>query len=334
MKQFWNKAESSNDIYIYGDIVSKSWDATDVTAQSFMADLKLCKGGVKLHVNSGGGDVFTALAIYNILKEYEGEVEVYVDGLAASAASLIICAGDVVKVARNALIMVHKPTVGLMGYYDDETLTKVQNSLKAVEGAILETYKSRLAETRHEEIAEMVMAETWMTAEEAVDIGLADEVSGEVDIKVDSELGLLIVNQQEFDCRELGNKIKKVIKRQGVKEMEKQTVKDAIKEVRQQELSRIKTLTSLKTGAAEIDALIEVGIVEGASVEEVQKYIDAVKGVVKKEEGYKELKAEVIDNLTSGAQGVGAAPVADKMTELSAAIAKYANEMIGVKKNG
>ena len=94
---FWKFVNSTNsaDIYIYGEISSQKWDDSDVTAKDFVEDLNKAKNkNVTVHINSSGGDVFQALAIYNSLKNYEGQVTISVEGVCASAATIIACAGQ------------------------------------------------------------------------------------------------------------------------------------------------------------------------------------------------------------------------------------------------
>lgn len=352
MKKFWNKAATTNDIYIYGDIVGERWDDSEVTAKSFLEDLKACKNQpVNLHINSNGGDVFQALAIYNSLKNYEGNVNVIIDGIAASAASLIICAGDNVKMASNALIMIHLPQVGLMGYYNSAELEKIQNSLRSCEGAILETYKSKLPEKNHSDVAQMMTEEKYFTAEEAKAIGFVDEITGEVEMEVDDARGLLIVNKVEFDCKKLGK-----INLQGVKKLEKKIevpanetldvkqtnellIKDAIKQAREQEIQRIKNLMTLRGDNAAVNAIIEVAMAEGAEVSDVKKYIDAVKSVkveTPKNSAVEEIKAAIRDNMTSGAENVGGsiqtATAEDEREKKAKMLAEIANSLRGVKR--
>lgn len=354
MKKFWNKAETSNDIYIYGEIVSERWDDAEVTAKSFLEDLKSCNGkAVNLHVNSPGGDVFQALAIYNTLKNYKGDVNVTIDGLAASAATLIICAGDNVKMASNALLMVHTPSVRLIGYYDAAELEKVTTSLKAVEGSILDTYKQRLPETSHADIAKMVTAEKYLTAEQAKDLGFVDEITGEVEMKVDDAKKLLFVNKVEIDCKNLGDKFRTLVNLKGVKKMADKTetpkvdvidvkaandliIKDAIKQERQ----RVKNLMALKGDNAIVNALIEVAVGEGAEVSDITPYIDAVKNLklpVTRNAAVEEIKATIKENMTSGAENVGGSvePVMtpdEKRMADAKSLAEMVNALRGVKR--
>lgn len=365
MNKFWNKAETSNDIYIYGDITSSKFEDSDVTAKLFLDDLKSCGSKeINIHVNSSGGDVFNALAIYNTLKNYKGNVTMHVDGLAASAASLIICAGDKVKMASNALIMVHTPSVGLIGYYSAAELSKVESSLLAIEGAILDTYKQRLPEKNHAEIAEMVTAETWLDAEQAKKIGFVDEITGEVDMAIDNAKHLLFVNKVSLDVGNFNQeKFSAVLKAReastmteiksevagvgnetlDVKQANEILIQDAIKQAREQEIQRIKNLMTLKNGVAEVDAIVDVAIVEGGEVADITKYIDAIKKVkpqsveVPKTAAIDAITKEIRDNMKSGAEGVGGSiPTTpqDEQARLAAAIANYANAMIGGNTNG
>ena len=312
MKKFWNKA--GNDIYLYGEIVSERWDDSEVTAKSFIEDLKSCTGEVTVHINSSGGDVFQALAIHNRLKEY-GNVTISIEGVCASAATIIACAGKKVKMAANALMMIHTPSVGLSGYYDAAEMDKIRNSLLAVEGAILETYKSRLPEKNHSEVAEMMLKETWFNADEAKSLGFVDEVTQSVEIT---------------------NKISEVkkVEEMNMKDANELIIQDAIKQAREQELARIKNLMALRGENAAVNAIIDTALSEGAQVSDVVKYIDAVKKVKLpevKNAAVEEIKSVIRDNLTSGAEKVGGSMPVDKNAQLSAEIAKYANALIGGK---
>lgn len=366
MKKFWNKAESTGEVFIYGDITASRLEDSDVTSKSFSDDLKTFSGkDITVHVNSGGGDVFNALAIYNSLKNYKGNVTIAIDGVAASAASLIICAGDKVKMASNALIMVHTPSVGLLGYYSAEELNKVVNSLTAVEGSILNTYKQRLPEKNHAEIAKMVTAETWLDAEQAKELGFVDEITDAVEMEIDNSARRLFVNSVSVDVSNFDReKFSAVLKAQevtkmsetknetahlpqnetlDVKQANELLIKDAIKQAREKEIQRIKNLMTLKDGTPAVDAIIDVAMVEGGEVSDVVKYVDAVKKVKPQSVETPQTAAidaitkEIRDNMTSGAAGVGgtfAETPADKQAFLSAEIVKYANALMGGVSNG
>ena len=338
--KFWNKAENSDDIYIYGDITSRRGEDNDVTAKSFLEDLKACKGAVNLHINSSGGDVFQAIAIYNAIKSYKGGVNIFIEGICASAATLITCAGQKVSMAKNALMMIHTPSVGLMGYYDALELEKVQKSLQAVEGVILDTYKMRLPEKSHSEVAKMLTAETWLTADEAQELGFVDEITGDVDMEVDDVKNLLFVNSIKFDCKRLGEKFSAKLKLQEVRKVEEKLdikqanellVQDAIKMERQ----RVKNLSALKCDNAAVNAILNVAIAEGGEVADVTKYIDAVKNVkveTPKVENVavNAITAAIRDNMQSGAENVTASlpnSAEDERMKKAKALADIANSL-------
>lgn len=328
--EFKNKADSA-DLYIYGEFTSKKWDDSDVTAKEFVNDLKKARGkDITVHVNSPGGDVFQAVAIYNALKNYKGKVEVQIEGLAASAASLIVCAGDEVKMAANAQLMIHAPSVWLMGYYGSAEIEKVKNALTAVEGTILETYKSRLPKKNHSQVAEMMLSESWINATDAKELGFIDEITDAIEITDKAEVTEMEENKTEEKLQVLD-----------VKAANELLIKDAIKQAREQELARIKNLMALRGENAAVNAIIDTALSEGAQVADVVKYIDAVKNVKApetKNAGIDELKATIRDNMTSGAENIGAPapPLTDeeKRVAVAKSIAEMANALRGVKKNG
>ena len=167
-----NKTDTSADLYFYGDIVSDSWqsywteeDRCPEDIREFLNDIEP-HVDLNIYVNSGGGSVFGGLAIYNMLKRHKGYKTVYVDGIAASIASVIALAGDRVIVPSNAFIMIHKPSGVCFGNSDEmreyaEVLDKTQTNLMNV-------YKENLCEgVDLSEIEEMVNNETWLNGEEA-----------------------------------------------------------------------------------------------------------------------------------------------------------------------
>ena len=104
--EFKNEGERAA-LYLYGEISTESWWGDEVTPKEFKEDLDACSGPLDVHINSGGGEVFAGQAIYNMLKRYDGDVTVYIDGLAASIASVIAMAGDRIVMPANALLMIH-----------------------------------------------------------------------------------------------------------------------------------------------------------------------------------------------------------------------------------
>lgn len=300
MKKFWNKAEDTDEIFLFGEIVSKRWFESEVTAKSFADDLKSFGGrDITLHVNSSGGDIFTALAIANIIKNYSGKVKCSIDGIAASAATIVTCSCDSVSIANNALMMIHNPQVGLLGYFDETEIEKVQKSLSALKSSIVQTYTDKTGKPP-DEISNLLTVETWYTAAEAKENNFVDEISGEVEPEFDDVHNMLFVNSLKVDCRNFD--VKKFKNKVRLKPMDE---KNIVEEVRDKEISRIINLTSMKTGNKFVDGIIDVAIKDGASPEEIQKYIDVVKNSSNEKFSAEEFFANLIkDNLRSGAEGV------------------------------
>jgi ATP-dependent Clp endopeptidase proteolytic subunit ClpP/HK97 family phage major capsid protein len=168
-----NATEKSADIFIYDEIGAGFW-TEGITAKQFVDDLsKTSSKSLNVRINSPGGSVFDGLAIYNALKRYPGQVNVYVDGFAASIASIIALAGDSIKMADNSLFMIHNPWAGTTGTADD--LRKAADTLDVIGESMIGIYMERFAGTREELIAALD-AETWYTAEQAKELGFATEV--------------------------------------------------------------------------------------------------------------------------------------------------------------
>lgn len=186
LKQFLtvkNETLTSADLYFYGDIVSDWWGAwadSDQYPEAIRDFLKEREGkNLNIYINSGGGSVFAGIAIYNMLKRHSGYKTVYVDGMAASIASVIALAGDRVIIPSNAFLMIHKPYAACIG--NAEECRKLASDLDAIETGILNIYKEHLADgVDIADIQKMVAEETWLNGEEAakyftVEVGAAKE---------------------------------------------------------------------------------------------------------------------------------------------------------------
>lgn len=166
------KANDTAEISIYDEI--GFWG---ITAKSFSKDLKALGNNLKqinLHIHSPGGDVFDGIAIYNLLKNHPANVTVYIDGLAASMASVIAMAGNEVIMPENAMMMIHKPW-GIQGG-DAEDMRKYADLLDKVENTLIPAYANKTGKTP-EELAEMLSAETWLNGKECVEQGFADKLA-------------------------------------------------------------------------------------------------------------------------------------------------------------
>lgn len=166
-------------LYLYGMIARESWWTDDevISSSAVLRLLETLDPGAELivRINSEGGDVFEGVAIYNALARRGARVEVQVDALAASIASVIAMAGDEIVVAGNALLMVHQAWTWADGNADE--LEKVAETLRTVDATILDTYVARVGDkSTREQIEEWVKAETWLTPAEAVERGFADRV--------------------------------------------------------------------------------------------------------------------------------------------------------------
>lgn len=166
-----NQTNASAELYFYGDIVGddfERWSEEDVCPSIVVSALKECTGkDLNVYINSGGGSVFAGIAIYNLLKRHNGKKTVYVDGLAASIASIIAMAGDEIIMPGNAYLMIHKPSCGSWGDTADG-LRKLADLLDDMEETIIKIYESKLAAGADiETIRQMVKAETWLTGEQA-----------------------------------------------------------------------------------------------------------------------------------------------------------------------
>jgi len=177
-KKFWswkNSVESNgNELVIEGDISSReSWWGDSATPEMLRDELKEHQGDLTVSLNSGGGDVFAGVAMYNALRGHDGKVTIRVDGLAASIASIIAMAGDKIVMSPGSMMMIHKPWTLAIG--DANEMEKVGEVLNSIEKSMLPIYTARTGKSE-EEIKELLNAETWMTADEAVEMGFADEV--------------------------------------------------------------------------------------------------------------------------------------------------------------
>lgn len=173
-EKFWQfkNATDGSELIIDGVIASESWFDDEVTPKEFREELSRHSGNITVRINSPGGDVFAGVAIYNMLAEHSGEVTVKVDGLAASIASLIAMAGDKIVMLPGSMMMIHQPWTFTTGNADD--LEEVIESLKKIGESMTPIYATRTG-LSEERVNELLKAETWMTANDAVELGFADE---------------------------------------------------------------------------------------------------------------------------------------------------------------
>ena len=185
MKQMWElkqQADNSVGLYIYGDVEGDSYDfwtgnviESETSASHFRDELAKYPDAqqIDVFINSYGGSVFEGTAIYNQLKRHPAHKTVYIDGFACSIASVIVMAGDEIVMPRNALMMIHNMWMGVCGNADE--LRKAADDLDTINAAGRAAYLERAGEKLTEEqLAGMMDAETWLTAEQCIEYGLAD----------------------------------------------------------------------------------------------------------------------------------------------------------------
>lgn len=204
--KFWNvmknEEEKSAELILYGSIGSDEyWD--DISDKAFKQDIENLDDveNITLHINSPGGSVFSAVAIANTLKNHKAKITANIDGLAASAATIITSACDTVKMPKNALFMIHNPIT--FAYGNNQDMQKTLEMLDKVKDSIIETYLNK-AKTDRETLSELMDNETWMSAEEAKEYGFIDEI---LDENVEKEVieNKLIINNMAFDISRFKN---------------------------------------------------------------------------------------------------------------------------------
>ena len=185
MKKFWkwknrtvtNQAAETpvteRTLFLNGTIAEESWFDDDVTPQIFKDELNAGDGDIVVWINSPGGDCVAAAQIYNMLMDYKGNVTVKIDGIAASAASVIAMAGTKVLVSPVSMMMIHNPATIAMG--DKSEMEKAIAMLTEVKDSIINAYEIKTGLSRAK-ISHLMDAETWMDAHKAVELGFADDI--------------------------------------------------------------------------------------------------------------------------------------------------------------
>ena len=184
-KKFWNwvrNEDTNRTLVLNGQISDETWFGDEVTPGLFREELQSCEGDITVWINSPGGDVFAAAQIYNMLMEYPGNVDVRIDGMAASAASVIAMAGNKVSMSPVAMMMIHNPMTVAMG--DKKVMQQAIDMLDEIKESIINAYELKTGQPRAK-IAHMMDTETWFNAKKAVELGFADDIlySGDSDKK-------------------------------------------------------------------------------------------------------------------------------------------------------
>jgi ATP-dependent Clp protease protease subunit len=179
-KKFWHwknevgaEPETERVLELYGTIAEESWWDDDVTPQMFRDELFAGSGPVTIWINSPGGDCVAASQIYTMLMDYKGDITVKIDGVAASAASVIAMAGTKVLMAPTALMMIHNPATLAIG--DSAEMQKAIDMLSEVKESIINAYEIKTS-MRRSKLSQLMDAETWMNANKAIENGFADGI--------------------------------------------------------------------------------------------------------------------------------------------------------------
>ena len=184
-----------------GTIASESWFDDDITPKQFKDELFSGSGPITIWINSPGGDCIAASQIYSMLMDYQGEVTVKVDGIAASAASVIAMAGNKVLMAPTALMMIHNPS--MMAFGDHNDMAKAIDILNEVKESIINAYEIKTGQSRAV-LSHLMENETWMNAKKAIELHFADGILE--DSKKESPVEAYAFASKEFDMQ-LVNKI-------------------------------------------------------------------------------------------------------------------------------
>lgn len=351
MKHFWNFQDSTNngtaELYIYGPIVSNaSWWDDSVDAVQFSDDLKALGGkDVTVHINSPGGDVFAAHAIHNQLIAYAGNVDVIIDGIAASAATIIAMAGARITMPTNSMMMIHNPAMGLDDHYTADDLDKYANALRAVRQSIIAAYMKRVS-VDQTQIEQMMDAETWLTAQECVDLGLADAVDGRINSVLDGNN--LIVNSLKIDITNYKNrkglahcvnaqddekkgaevlsksKLEEILNALGLRIDDTTAPQPApaapavdakaiAAEAVAQERQRMADLDAMADGNPAVAAIISTAKRNGQTADDIRDYVAAVQGV--KSAAQTQLQDMQAESKEGGTDGITPGAVDDSKTE-------------------
>ena len=190
-RKFWNWVRNDNDeriLMLNGEISNETWFGDEITPKEFRGELNSGQGKVTVWINSPGGDCFAAAQIYNMLMEYSGPVDVHIDGIAASAASVIAMAGNHVAISPVGMMMIHNPATVSIG--DEREMKKAMEMLSEVKESIINAYELKTGLPR-KQLSNMMNAESWMNAKKALELGFADSILYDGDDEGDEPEGMM-----------------------------------------------------------------------------------------------------------------------------------------------
>lgn len=212
-----------------------------------------------VRINSPGGDVFAANAIYTRLKDHPANITVKIDGWAASAATIIAMAGDTIKIAKNGVFMIHDPAMTVWDTFKAEDFTKLADELKVIKQSIVNTYAMKTGRTE-QEISDFMTEESWWTGDAAVENGFCDELLFEESKTVVENENRIVVNSVPFDITNFSTIPKAILNSIAGKGSFQNGAKPENKpkrEERTMEPKDIKTVDELKAAYPDLTAAIE-----------------------------------------------------------------------------
>lgn len=266
--KFWDfvpgTATKPPELLLYGTISSQqSWWDDRVTPAQFNRELEALGEDVPeivVRIHSPGGDVFAANAIYTRLKDHSAKITVKVDGWAASAATIIAMAGDIIKIPRNGVFMIHDPAMTVWSTFRAEDFEKMAQELKVIKQSIINAYATKTGKTT-EEISGFMSNETWWTGDEAVENGFCDEVMFEDVRTVVENTSRIIVNSVPIDIGGFRTVPKNLLNSPttaaGVSDGNHSQIKNQKEEEEVEPKDTITTVEALKTAYPGLTAAIE-----------------------------------------------------------------------------
>ena len=344
-----DKVDSVPEILLYGEISEYAgFEHDTVASPDFARALAELNGSdVTVRINSVGGDVFAAAAMYNSLKSHNGKVTVIVDGLAASAASIVVMAGDEVVMPANALMMIHNPMAGMADYYTADDLTKQAEALSKIKESIITAYMSR-AKVDKKAIAKMMDEETWLDARECVDLGFADRIEGSVAAILNRNA--LVINNASYDVQKLHNlkALRQRVKGGNLMDEAKLTAVDKAPasapavtpapldaaaiaaEAVAAERKRVAELDKALGESSAINAVINVAKTNGAKLADIQPYLDAIARAEAVPDAAKSVSRAIsADIADSGAAEVAPSPAVQDSNRANDEIKASVDRMVG-----
>lgn len=293
------------EINLYGTI-------NEQTVEQFNQSLRGNVGEVVVHINSNGGNIFSALAINSQLKAHNATA--IIEGLCASAATLVALGAKKICMAKNALFMIHAPSTLLIDYVNAAALMQMQTTLEKIESSIVAIYQQRVPNFT------MPENELWLNGTEAKQMGFVDEILDDVqNVYMDAAQKIIGYNGQYFNMGGC-----KTMPTQDLIADFKKEVKGPFRFTGLENSERIKKLQTLKGDDADINAIIDTAIKYGGSYQEVKNYIEKVKKPPAAQTLFNQV---ILDQMTSGAQEVSGSANIDEKTLRVNALMKAVNNL-------